>query len=91
MRSRRGPNLLLWGVAAALAGVVAFWYFYPQERPQWVTTTLPVAPSAKVALYRWKDESGQWIVSDRKPPDGVEFEQVEYRNDANVLPAPDDG
>ncbi len=74
--------LLLGGVAMA-----GFWYYQPQQRPDWVTESLPIAPKSKVALYRWKDERGEWVVSDQKPADGVEFERVEIRNDVNVMPS----
>lgn len=89
MRRRRSWRPLLWLAVAGLAGAAGYWYFNPQDRPQWVTQKLPVAPSARVSLYRWQNEAGEWVVSDQKPPDGVEFEAVEYRHDANVMPAPD--
>ncbi len=70
-----------------VAGFAGFWYYQPQQRPDWVTESLPIAPKSSVKLYRWKGQDGQWVVSDQKPADGVSFERVEVRNDVNVMPA----
>ncbi|MFK7955868.1 MAG: DUF4124 domain-containing protein [Lysobacterales bacterium] len=73
-------------LALLVAGVAGLWYYQPQQRPGWVTESLPIAPKSSVKLYRWKDSNGQWVVSDQKPADGVSFERVDVRNDVNVLP-----
>ncbi len=39
-------------------------------------------------IYKWLDARGQWQVSDQPPPAGVEYEILQYRKDANVLPLP---
>lgn len=93
MRNRRRRSLakpVMTVAVLAAAALTVFWYYRPQERPAWVTEALPIAPEAEVALYRWRDANGQTVVSDEPPPEGVVFERVEYRNDANVLPAPKD-
>lgn len=84
-RSVAKPLIVLLVLAAA--GVTAFWYYQPQQRPDWVTESLPIAPKSSVALYRWKQADGQWVVSDKKPSGGVDYELVEVRNDVNVMPA----
>lgn len=89
MKRRRSAWPWLWLAVFGVAGAAGYWYFNPQERPTWVTRQLPVAPSAEVALYRWKDDAGEWVVSDEKPPDGVAFERVSYRHDTNVMPSPE--
>jgi len=85
-----------WIVALALpllVGLGVWWYFQPSARPALVSSllgdVLPVAPSATTTLYRWQDENGEWVVSDRPPPDGVAYEEVRYREDTNVLPPAD--
>lgn len=69
----------------AAAGATAYWFYNPQQRPSWLAERLPTAPEATIKLYRWKDDSGQWVVTDDAPSDR-EYEVVEYRHDSNVLP-----
>jgi len=38
-------------------------------------------------LYKWKDNKGQWIVSDTPPKNGTNYETLQYNPDANVIPA----
>nr|PZN70433.1 MAG: hypothetical protein DIU62_00120 [Pseudomonadota bacterium] len=26
--------------------------------------------------YRWKDAKGQWVLSDRPPPEGTSYEEI---------------
>lgn len=37
--------------------------------------------------YRWKDEKGNWHVSDRPPANGIDYEEVHYHRDTNVIPS----
>lgn len=39
-------------------------------------------------FYKWRDPSGEWQLSDRPPPAGLDYETVEVRSDQNVLPLP---
>jgi len=36
--------------------------------------------TADTILYRWKDEQGNPVVSDRAPPPGIEFERISTRS-----------
>jgi len=74
-------------VLLASVAAVIFWYFYPSSRPAWLADRLPVAASATSTMYRWTNDTGLPVISDQKPPVGVEFEVIEYRNDQNVIPA----
>jgi len=38
-------------------------------------------------VYRWKDQKGQWQLSDSPPAKGIDYEEVEYHKDTNVIPA----
>ncbi len=78
-------KIILLAVAVAAAALAGYWYVTPQARPSWLGDRLPVADHAEVRLYRWRDASGQWQVSDQPPPDGVPYEIVSYRHDTNVL------
>jgi len=44
-------------------------------------------PPAETKLYKWRDATGQWQVSDTPPGEGIKFEVLQYRNDVNVVPA----
>lgn len=75
-------------LALAAAGW-AWWYYSPQTLPRGVREQLPVAtesPAHNPVLYKWKDDRGQWNITDR-PPEGRAFEEVRVNPDLNVLPA----
>ncbi len=38
-------------------------------------------------VYKWKDRSGQWQISNDPPPIGTRYETIQYRKDTNVIPA----
>lgn len=84
-RSYAGPLL---GVAVALIGfTVAVLYFRPDLRPGWLPLELPASPASTTTLYRWRDASGQWVVSDTPPASPTPYETVVLRRDTNVLPS----
>jgi hypothetical protein len=39
-------------------------------------------------LYKWRDGKGEWQITDTPPANGTEYEQLNYRDDVNVLPVP---
>jgi hypothetical protein len=47
-----------------------------------------IAPKKTARLFKWRDARGDWQVTDRPPPDGIDYERLEYREDVNVLPRP---
>ena len=74
------------GVLVA-AGIVA--YQNPQLRAYFQRETEKVLPASATqqTLYRWRDQHGQWQVSDKPPGDGIKYEIVRYPTNANVIPA----
>jgi len=38
-------------------------------------------------VYKWRDARGTVHITDEPPPEGTEFEKLEYQNDANVVPS----
>jgi hypothetical protein len=40
----------------------------------------------QTTLYKWQDADGQWQVSDKKPPAGVDYKVLHYDRNTNVLP-----
>ena len=47
-----------------------------------------VTPKKTARLYKWRDARGNWQITDQLPPEGIEYEKLEYREDVNVLPRP---
>jgi hypothetical protein len=39
-------------------------------------------------VYKWRNERGEWQLTDTPPPPGVEYELSDYRDNVNVLPVP---
>ena len=75
-------------LAILIAGALGvYWYYNPDEQPNWLAARMPTAADAEVTLYRWQNSTGEWTVSSELPPEGVEYEVVSYRHDANVMPA----
>lgn len=70
-------------IIAALAGWL---YFDADARQKWLADT-PLEPAASVTtVYKWRDEQGNWQITDEPPPAGIEYEQLEYHGDTNVMP-----
>jgi hypothetical protein len=67
------------------AGIVV--YQNPHMRAWFERKSEQVLPAAtEQTLYRWRDQHGEWHVSD-KPPAGIKYETVRYPTNANVIPA----
>ena len=47
-----------------------------------------IAPKKTARLYKWRDAGGNWQITDQLPPEGIDYEKLEYREDVNVLPRP---
>ncbi len=69
------------------AGIVA--YQNPQIRAWFERKTAHVLPASATqqTLYRWRDQHGEWQVSDTPPSGGIKYETVHYSTNANVIPA----
>jgi hypothetical protein len=71
-------------VAAAAGGYL---YLHPEViRPLLQSTPIELPP-AETTLYKWRDATGQWQVSDTPPEKGIKYEILHYRGDINVVPA----
>jgi len=68
-------------------GIVA--YQNPQLRAWFERKTDQVLPASATqqTLYRWRDQHGEWHVSDKPPSGGIKYETVRYSTNANVIPA----
>jgi len=47
-----------------------------------------ITPKKTARLFKWRDAGGNWQITDQLPPEGVDYEKLEYREDVNVLPRP---
>jgi hypothetical protein len=76
--------LLLVALAAAL-----YLYFSP-ETGSYLRQQLPQPDFTHKTdhLYKWRNEKGEWQITDTAPPDGIEYQRLDYRDDVNVLPVP---
>ena len=71
-------------VAAAAGGYL---YLHPEVTRPLLQGTPMELPPAETKLYKWRDATGQWQVSDTPPGGGIKYEVLHYRSDANVVPA----
>jgi hypothetical protein len=75
-------------VALLLAGGV-WLYLNPEYRSRLVTSTSSiVTPVSTSRAYKWRNDKGEWQLTDSLPPEGVAYETLEHRSDENVLPLP---
>lgn len=72
-----------------VAAIVGGYYLY--ENPRVVEPLIEGTPLeetiGKTKLYKWRDAGGTWQVSDKPPAGGIDYEVVEYRHDANIIPS----
>ena len=77
--------LVLLIVIVVFAG--GYLYLHPEISRQLLQST-PLAPApANTTLYKWRDATGQWQVTDTPPGPGIKYEILHYRSDVNVIPA----
>lgn len=79
-------------LAVALVVLFVLGYLIYQD-PQWRAylerKTQQVLPDAATqqTLYRWRDQHGQWQLSDQPPAAGIKYETVQIHKDTNIIPA----
>jgi hypothetical protein len=83
----------VWLLVALLLLVSAWIWFNPDYRKQ-IGERLGELPSdagitkKTTRVYKWRNADGEWQITDHLPPQGVEYERLDYREDVNVLPVP---
>ena len=80
---------LLW-ILAILATGAGLWFYTHPESAAGLQALLPrsVSPLKTDRLYKWRNDRGEWQVTDTLPPTGTAYETLNYREDVNVLPVP---
>ena len=82
-------------IVIVILAVVAAGVFYVYRNPIAVSELVNDTPLEGVVrstlgttrVYKWRDAEGAVHITDEPPPEGREFEQLEYQNDANVVPS----
>lgn len=70
-----------------LSGAGAYLYLNPDVWQSRVKGT-PLEPApTKTKVYKWQDENGQWQITDRPPTGGIQYENLEYSSDINIVPS----
>lgn len=80
---------VLWVLlAVALIGGIYF-YQNPDFRDRIEDLSSEAGLSKKTArVYKWQNDRGEWQITDQLPPEGTDYEILNYREDLNVLPLP---
>jgi hypothetical protein len=80
---------LLWVLlAVALIGGI---YLY--QNPDFRTRVEDLSSGAGLSkktthVYKWQNDAGEWQITDQLPPEGTDYETLDYHEDVNVLPLP---
>ena len=69
------------------AGAAVVHYFPEKAGPYIAGTPLEKLAGTSTPVYQWRDENGQWQVTDEPPPEGTPYEVKQYALDANLVPA----
>jgi len=79
----------VWLLFALLLAGGIFLYLNPEYRSRLLSSTSDmISPVSTSRIYKWRNDKGEWQLTDTLPPEGVTFETLEHRSDENVLPRP---
>jgi len=83
------PGFIIGLIILLVLAVLAYMYFNPDYKQQLDNLSSEIGINKKtVYIYKWKNEKGDWQLTDKLPPPEIEYEKLEYREDVNVLPLP---
>ena len=79
---------LILSLLVLLAVGAAMVHYIPEKvGPLIEGTPLKEYVATSTPVYQWRDEEGQWQVTDEPPADGVPYEVKQYALDANLVPS----
>lgn len=86
---RFGMKELIFILAAVLTAVVWYVYHDPRLSDEVQKEIKQILPSEQkiTTVYKWRDTSGNWQITDQPPPTGTRFEILEYQSNTNVMPS----
>jgi hypothetical protein len=73
-----------------VTAIGAYLYFHPDVTHRVLRGTPLERQPATTRLYKWRGPEGQWRYTDEPPPAGTPYEALDYREDTNVLPRPEE-
>ncbi len=78
-----------WLLLALLLAGGTFLYLNPDDYSRLVNSaTRVITPASTSRSYKWRNDKGEWQLTDTLPPEGIAYETLEHRSDENVLPRP---
>jgi len=78
-----------WLLLSLLLAGGTFLYLNPEYRGRLAASASGmVMPVSSSRIYKWRNEQGEWQLTDKLPPEGIAYETLEHRPDENVLPRP---
>ena len=89
-RRRSVPGWVKLTLAASVvsAAAIGYLYFVDPGLGRELLGDPPIAPPPAVTTaYKWRDERGNWQLTDRPPPEGTPYETIEASSDANIMPS----
>ena len=80
-------KIFIFALIALVAAGAAVFHYYPEQVESILgRTPLKELVGTSKPIYKWRDEQGQWHVTDTRPAQGIPYEVKQYALDANVLP-----
>jgi len=76
-------------LAAILTAVVWYVYHDPQLSREVTKEVNQLIPNQQqtTTVYKWRDKTGRWQITDHPPPAGTSYETLEYQSDTNLMPS----
>ena len=79
---------LLLVVVVVLGSGAGYLYLVDPELGRELLGDTPIAPPPRVTTaYKWRDEHGNWQLTDQPPPEGTPYQKLEAHSDANIMPS----
>ena len=79
---------VLAAVLALTGATAAYLYVFEPETVRTALKNTPLALTPAVTqAYKWQDAEGGWNITSHRPPEGVTYETISVRSDANIIPA----
>lgn len=77
-----------WLLVFLLFAAGVYLYLHPELQSRLLNQTSGLGKPGTVQAYKWRNEQGEWQLTDTLPPKGVDYERLEHRSDENILPVP---